>query len=737
MKLFHAWLGPAAAVLAVTAPPAFAGPLVINEIMADNNAALIHGGRYPDWIELYNNSDQAMSISGMRLSDDIAVLDKYVFPPATFIGARERLVVWCDSHLEIPGLHGGFKLSAQGANLSLYSADATPVLLDSITFGLQAADFSVGRVPDGTGAWQLTQPTAGGPNVAQALGSPAKLKINEWMASSSSGPDWLELYNADASPVSLGGLFLSADLTLPANTQLPALSFIGPKGFRQFIADKDLAKGADHVNFKLSAGGGSIGLFTAALQPLDTIGFGTQTTDISQGRLPDGVATIVGFFTTASPGDANYLPLTGVVFNELLTHTDPPVEDAIELLNTTDAPLDLSGWFISDSKSDLQRFRIPNGTTLPARGFRVFYEYQFNPNPGTPPSFTLNSAHGGKVYLAQADGAGRLTGYLVSQKFDAAENGVSLGRYVTSTGVDFTALQERTFGADAAIDLAQFRLGTGRANAAPRISPVVISEIMYQPPDLVVGGVSTDNKEAEFIKLQNTTGARVLLFDPSHRTNTWQLANAVEFTFPQNAYIDPYATVLVVGFDPVTNTTALAAFRETYHLPSAITPFGPWDGRLKNSGDTIELLKPDEPQISPHPDAGYVPYILVDKVKYSDVIPWPTTASGTGASLQRRDPRAYGNDAANWLADAPVPGQASGPLTIQSVQLLGNGLGIQFQGAAGRSYTVQSRSSLTSGSWLKLKDVFVTVTGLQTATDTLSPGASARFYRLVTPVTIP
>jgi hypothetical protein len=76
-------------------------------------------------------------------------------------------------------------------------------------------------------------------------------------------------------------------------------------------------------------------------------------------------------------------------------------------------------------------------------------------------------------------------------------------------------------------------------------------------------------------------------------------------------------------------------------------------------------------------------------------------------------------------------------LTIQSVQLLGNGLGIQFQGAAGRSYTVQSRSSLSSGSWLKLKDVFVTVTGLQTATDTLSPGASARFYRLVTPVTIP
>ena len=53
-------------------------------------------------------------------------------------------------------------------------------------------------------------------------------------------------------------------------------------------------------------------------------------TGVSQGRFPDGSANIVSFPTTVSPGESNYLPLTNAVANEILTHTDPPLEDAIE-----------------------------------------------------------------------------------------------------------------------------------------------------------------------------------------------------------------------------------------------------------------------------------------------------------------------------------------------------------------------------------------------------------------------
>jgi hypothetical protein len=51
--------------------------------------------------------------------------------------------------------------------------------------------------------------------------------------------------------------------------------------------------------------------------------------------LPDGLSSVVSFVETPTPGDSNFLPLPNVVVNEVLTHTDPPLEDAIELRNVT------------------------------------------------------------------------------------------------------------------------------------------------------------------------------------------------------------------------------------------------------------------------------------------------------------------------------------------------------------------------------------------------------------------
>ena len=43
-----------------------------------------------------------------------------------------------------------------------------------------------------------------------------------------------------------------------------------------------------HVNFQLSAKGEAIGLFAPDGTPIDTVTFGPQTTDVSEGRCPDG-----------------------------------------------------------------------------------------------------------------------------------------------------------------------------------------------------------------------------------------------------------------------------------------------------------------------------------------------------------------------------------------------------------------------------------------------------------------
>ena len=44
----------------VTPPP---GNIVLNELMADNQTAVQNGGDFPDWLELYNRSTNAVSIA--------------------------------------------------------------------------------------------------------------------------------------------------------------------------------------------------------------------------------------------------------------------------------------------------------------------------------------------------------------------------------------------------------------------------------------------------------------------------------------------------------------------------------------------------------------------------------------------------------------------------------------------------------------------------------------------------
>ncbi|HXJ73833.1 MAG TPA: lamin tail domain-containing protein, partial [Candidatus Dormibacteraeota bacterium] len=208
-----------------------------------------------------------------------------------------------------------------------------------------------------------------------------------------------------------------------------------------------------------------------------------------------------------SPGADDPEPtLPPVVVNEVLTRTTPPQVDWIELFNPTDAEADLSGWFLSDDGGAPIKYRLPQGTTLPPRSYRVFTEEQFNAQPLLVTSFSLDSM-GDAVYLSSGDAATNLTGYSHGFSFGAAANGVSFGRYVNSVG-------EEQFPA-------QLSVTPGAANSAPRVGPVVIQEIHYHP------GLGGD----EFIELGNVTGNEVPLFDPAFPTNTWRV-NGLSFHFP-------------------------------------------------------------------------------------------------------------------------------------------------------------------------------------------------------------
>jgi hypothetical protein len=312
-----------------------------------------------------------------------------------------------------------------------------------------------------------------------------------------------------------------------------------------------------------------------------------------------------------------------ILINEVLTHTDLPQVDAIELFNPNAVDVDIAGWFLTDDAASPKKFRIPENTVISAGAYRFFTESDFNPTPGTNNSFTLSSA-GEEVYLLSGDTSSNLTGYSHGFSFGAAANGVSFGRYVTSIGSEEYP--------------AQISLTLGATNSGPRVGPVVIRQVMYHPPDLLGG---SDNEADEYVELVNITNQPVPLFDAAFPTNRWRVRGGIDYDFPLNTTIGARASVLLVSFDPA-DAAARGAFLAKYGTFASTAMYGPFSGKLDNSSDSVELYRPDAPNL------GEVPYILVDELRYGDTAPWPPAADGAGASLQRLNNAAFGNDPINW-----------------------------------------------------------------------------------------
>lgn len=369
-----------------------------------------------------------------------------------------------------------------------------------------------------------------------------------------------------------------------------------------------------------------------SLVPVDERSSGNSWTNQSHWRLS---ATDGG-----SPGAADSPPVTTpvVLLNEVMSHPIPPYADYIELLNTNTVDVDVGGWYLTDNSDLPKKYRIPPNTIIRAGETLVFWATNaFGASNIASSPFGLG-AEGDDVWLWAGDGAGNLTGYFHGHDFGPAAAGVPFGRHVISTGREhFVAQQVVT---------------PGGLNSGPLVGPLVISEFMYQPPDLYVNGHRTDNVRDEFIEIRNITDEDVPLFDPSRPVNTWSLAGAVNYRFPTNAILHGRGALVVVGFDPVSDAAALTAFRARYSLSNDVTIVGPFEGRLGNSGERIELRRPG----LPNPYTGSAPMILTDRVDYEPTPPWEA-AAGTGASMQRLNTDSYGNDPANWTAAGPTPGK--------------------------------------------------------------------------------
>jgi hypothetical protein len=347
-----------------------------------------------------------------------------------------------------------------------------------------------------------------------------------------------------------------------------------------------------------------------------------------------------------SPGADDPAPPTfvPVVVNEILSHPDTNllagVMDSIELHNpSATLSADVSGWYLSDDFNLPKKYLIPTPTIIPPGGFVVFYRTNFNDPALGANAFALR-AEGEQICLFSADTAGNLTGYFHGDNFGAAAPNVSFGRYLDSQG-------QQHFVAQSALTL-------GTNNAPVLVGPVVISEVMYHPPELSGG---EDNQVDEFVEIQNLLGETVRLYEQDYPANTWHLRGGVEFHFPAGAQLPAHGYALVVSFDPAVDLLPLAFFRSQYELGTDVLLFGPYGGKLSNDKDNVELAKP----VVFGTNTANPGYALVDKLEYQDRTPWPQAADGAGFSLQRLVLTEYGNDPTNWTAATPTPAGALVP----------------------------------------------------------------------------
>lgn len=331
----------------------------------------------------------------------------------------------------------------------------------------------------------------------------------------------------------------------------------------------------------------------------------------------------MGAYYIYDPEDYPFYVPNVVVINELLSHSNGIKGDFIELHNTSSNPIDIGGWFLSDSASDLEKYEIATGTIIPAYGYLAFHEVETfgvgSSDPGSNTGFAY-SENGETAYL-YAPNDGQLLSYYEEEAFGAASPDYSFGRYFkTSTNTyNFVTMDAQTPDA---------------INSDPKVGPIIISEIMYHP---LTG-------DAEYFELMNVSSSPVTLYDTETGFG-WQISSGVTYSFPTTipVMLEAGERCLLVG--------DYATFSNTFSIPEGTQVFEWTSGGLSNGGERLEISSPGDVN-----SEGVRQFIREDRITYEDEAPWAAEADLGQLSLTRVDIYSYGNDPSNWSAVDPSPG---------------------------------------------------------------------------------
>jgi spore coat protein CotH len=345
--------------------------LSINEVMVDNRTVLEDPDEpreFPAWFEIHNRGLEPVDLSGMCLTNDLADPNRFSIPAGSIIPPGGFVAFFADGEAEQGPRHTSFKLDGSGGQLGIFSGTQQ---IDAHTFGPQAADAAEGRYPDGVDNWRLFNvPTPGRSNLLLA-------------------PVISSTVRAPFLPTVFDGVTVTAAIT--DDGALVSLTLYYRDTGGGFVEVPMTSLGGDRYAARIPPQpSGSLVEYYVLARDSD----GRASTD------PSDTAHNLYQYTV------DYRPPT-LYINEFLANTlrgsgeTAKASDWIELYNPSPDPVDLSGRYLSDDLDNPTKFRIADGTVVPAGGFLTFYADN-GPDQGPLHTNFRLSRRGGSVGLSDA-----------------------------------------------------------------------------------------------------------------------------------------------------------------------------------------------------------------------------------------------------------------------------------------------------------------------------------------------
>ncbi len=575
-----------------------------------------------EFIEVTNIGDEPVPLRNVRFTDGIT----FTFPSMTLDPGHFTVVVKKQAAFETRYGAGAARVAgefegslANGGEAVRLAAPMGTVVHDfeydddwypqtdggafSLTVVDPEGDLGLWNQEEG---WRASAAPGGTPGADAEGLVPGAVVINEVLAHTDGADgDWIELKNTTASAIDVTGWFLSDDAAQLDMWQITTPTSIPGGGYKVFTQRDDfggafaLSEFGDEVYLTSNVGGAAGGY-------REHVDFGASPRETSFGlHAKTTGGTDFALLTATTCEGENAPPLTGpLVVNEIMYHPPEPGQGS---------PYD---------QDDFEFVELYNGSLAPVEA----RQYVFASGIGFTFGWYDADDFGNEVWTLQAGATATWRANLAAGDYQVLVKWNLTDAEGNTRDLDTAATCEiQHAGGPTVVPVNQnvnptgwVPLGTFTFNGG--LAEVTLTRGTDDPDRWTIAD------QVKFVK-----GGDVVVIDDD-------TPDAFETTGSDLSAILPGAYVVIVR-----NEQAFAARYDT----AGMTIAGAYSGNLANGGEKVKLLAATDAE-----PTGYIPYYLTDYVHYKDGASWPTEPDGTGFSLSRLDPDAYGNDAGNWASGA-------------------------------------------------------------------------------------